>query len=107
MGKTLSGASGTWRKLQKEGVGTEVKCVFVSFEPERPSPDPKYGPQAVLTVEVDGKENYISCPTALKRIFTMNQVVPGTNLLIRYKGEKKGKGPKPFHDFDVIDLDQD
>lgn len=96
----LSGG-GNWITLQKQPIGSVTVGAFVSFEEEVPSSNPAYPPQDILTLEVEGEQKKIGCPTALGRVFKANRIPPGTQLAIKYEGQKKGKRGVAFHSFHV------
>jgi hypothetical protein len=79
--------------------------MFVSFVQDVPSKVAAYGPQDVLTLDIDGAETNIGCPSSLKRIFRNNKVEPGTLLTITYKGKTQSKG-KTFHEFTVATVEE-
>jgi hypothetical protein len=101
----LQGGGGSWKKLQADPVGTVTAGMFVSFSQDVPSNNAAYGPQDVLTLDIDGATTNIGCPATLKRVFRMNKIVPGTLLTITYKG-KTSKGGKTFHEFVVETIEE-
>ena len=96
----LSGG-GSWINLQKQPVGTVTRGLLSSFEPDVPSNDPRFGPQSILKLEMDGEIKTIGCPSALARVFKNNKVEAGTPLVITYEGKRRSKKGTDFHSFKV------
>lgn len=99
------GGGGSFRKMQKEPVGSSVKGGFVEFRKRVPSGNPAYPPQDIVTLNVDGSNVNIPCPAALSRVFTNNTIEPGTLLEVTYQGKQKGKNGKEFHSFKVVEVE--
>ena len=90
---------GGWLKIQQIPVGSSVEGKMVAFKTDVPSNNPAYPPQCVLTLNIDGQDTNIGCPTALAMVFKNNEIAPGTMLKITYEGKKKGKRGTEFHSF--------
>ena len=98
---------GGWLKIQQIPVGSSVEGKMVAFKTDVPSNNPAYPAQCVLTLNIDGDDTNIGCPTALAMVFKNNVIAPGTDLKITYEGKKKGKRGTEFHSFKTETVDGD
>ncbi len=92
----LSG-NGSWVTLQKLPVGGFIEGRFVSYEQEVPSNNPMYGPQDILTLNVNGQVTKIGAPAALKRVMRAHpEIKPGQLLKLTHQGKKRSKKGASF-----------
>ncbi len=97
----LSG-NGSWVTLQKLPVGGFIEGRFVSYEQEVPSNNPMYGPQDILTLNVNGQVTKIGAPAALKRVMRAHpEIKPGQLLKLTHQGKKRSKKGASFTAIEV------